>query len=150
LEGISIRKMRREDLDQVHAIESQCFSTPWQLSSFQYEIDNINAILKVAVFHVDIVGYVCIRTILDLTHLLDLAVKHDVRRMGIGSRLLSAAMEDLRMLRPDTKSLTLEVRESNIGAIKLYEKFGFNEVGRRRYYYKKPNEDAIIMGIDIN
>jgi len=149
LEGISIRKMRHEDLAQVHAIESRCFSTPWQLSSFQYEIDNIDAILKVAVFHLDIVGYVCIRTILDVTHLLDLAVKHDVRRMGIGSRLLSAAMEDLRILRPDTKTLTLEVRESNIGAINLYEKFGFNEIGRRRFYYNKPNEDAIIMGLEL-
>lgn len=142
--------MAHEDLVQVHAIESRCFSTPWQLSSFRYEIDNINAILKVAVFHVDIVGYVCIRTILDITHLMDLAVKHEVRRMGIGSRLLSAAMEDLRMLKPETTLLTLEVRESNIGAIKLYEKFAFNEVGRRRGYYKKPNEDAIIMGLDLH
>lgn len=142
--------MTHEDLVQVHAIESRCFSTPWQLSSFRYEIDNINAILKVAVFHVDIVGYVCIRTILDITHLMDLAVKHEVRRMRIGSRLLSAAMEDLRMLKPETTLLTLEVRESNIGAIKLYEKFAFNEVGRRRGYYKKPNEDAIIMGLDLH
>jgi len=150
LEGLSIRKMRHEDLDRVHAIETRCFSTPWQLSSFKYEIDNIDAILKVALFHLDIVGYVCIRTILDVTHILDIAVKHDVRRMGIAKRLLGSALQELRTARPDTKNITLEVRESNIAAIRLYEKFGFDEVGRRRDYYKKPTEDAIIMGLDLN
>ena len=142
--------MIHEDLPQVHAIEKRCFSTPWQLSSFEYEIDNIDAILKVAVFHGQITGYVCIRSILDITHVLDLAVKHDVRRMGIGSLLLVSAMQELRKMKPDRKSLTLEVRESNIAAIKLYEKFGFDEVGRRRNYYKKPHEDAVIMGLDFN
>ena len=150
MEGITIRKMKHEDLPHVHAIEKQCFSTPWQLSSFEYEIDNIDAILKVAVFHVHIVGYVCIRSLLDITHVLDLAVKHDVRRMGIGSLLLVSAMQEHRRMKPGVKSLTLEVRESNIAAIKLYEKFGFDEVGRRRNYFKKPHEDAIIMGLDFS
>lgn len=142
--------MHHEDLERVLAIETRCFSTPWQLSSFKYEIDNIDAVLKVALFHMDIVGYVCIRSILDITHILDIAVKHDVRRMGIAQMLLSSALQELRTLRPDVKNITLEVRESNIAAIRLYEKFGFNEVGRRRDYYKKPNEDAIIMGLDVN
>jgi ribosomal-protein-alanine N-acetyltransferase len=149
LEGLSIRKMRHEDLDQVHAIETRCFSTPWQLTSFKYEIDNIDAILKVASFDIDIVGYVCIRNILDVTHVLDIAVKHDVRHMGIASMLLSSALQELRTARPDTKTITLEVRESNIAAIRLYEKFGFNEIGRRRDYYKKPTEDAVLMGLDV-
>ena len=149
MEGISIRKMKHEDLEQVHAIETRSFSTPWQLTSFKYEIDNINAILKVALFNLDIVGYVCIRTILDVTHVLDIAVKHDVRRMGIAKMLLSAALQELRTAKPEIKNITLEVRESNIAAIKLYEKFGFDEIGRRRDYYKKPTEDAIIMGLDV-
>ena len=147
MEGISIRKMKHEDLEQVHAVEISCFSTPWQVTSFKYEIDNIDAILKVALFHLDIVGYVCIRTILDVTHVLDIAVKHDARHMGIASMLLSAALQELRTAKPEAKDITLEVRESNIAAIRLYEKFGFNEVGRRRDYYKKPTEDAILMGL---
>ena len=149
MEGISIRKMKHEDLAQVHAIETRCFATPWQLTSFKYEIDNIDAILKVALFDLDIVGYVCIRTILDVTHVLDIAVKHDVRHMGIASILLSAALQELRTIKPETKNITLEVRESNIAAIRLYEKFGFYEIGRRRDYYKKPTEDAVLMGIDV-
>ncbi len=149
MEKIGIRIMRHKDLDQVHAIETRCFSTPWQLSSFKYEIDNIDAILRVAFFQEDIVGYICIRTILDVTHVMDIAIKHEVRRMGIASMLLKAALQELRIKKPDTKNLTLEVRESNIAAIRFYEKFGFDEVGRRRDYYKKPTEDAIIMGLDV-
>ena len=149
MERIGIRIMRHKDLAQVHAIETRCFSTPWQLTSFKYEIDNIDAILRVAFFEEDIVGYVCIRTILDVTHVLDIAVKHDARHMGIASKLLSAALQVLRTAKPETKNITLEVRESNIAAIRLYEKFGFDEIGRRRDYFKKPTEDAILMGLDV-
>lgn len=149
MEGIVIRAMSQDDLPQVHAIENQCFTTPWRLSAFQYEIDNVDAILKVAVIEDRLVGYACIRSILDVTHIMDLAVAPKYRRMGIGSMILKAVLQELRKLKPDTKLLTLEVRESNLAAIKLYEKFGFKEIGRRRGYYNKPAEDGVIMELDI-
>ncbi len=149
MEGIIIREMTQEDLLDVHAIEKRCFTTPWQLSSFNYEINNKNAILRVVIFNKQLIGYVCIRSILDITHVLDLAVMPEYRRMGFGSLLLINALQELKRLQPETNIITLEVRESNIAAIKLYEKFDFKEIGRRRGYYTKPREDAVIMEQDI-
>ncbi len=146
--GLKIRKMLPNDLPQVCEIGKQCFTTPWQLSSFEYELGNRDTILKVAVLNIEIAGYVCIRSILDVTHVMDLAVVHKFRRIGIGSMLLRGALQELKRTRPDVRMITLEVRDSNIAAVKLYEKFGFREVGRRRNYYQKPNEDAIIMELD--
>ncbi len=149
MEGITIREMSNKDLAEVHDIEKRCFTTPWQVSSFDYEISNKDAILKVAIVNNQLIGYVCIRSILDVTHVLDLAVTPEFRKMGFGSLLLMNALYELRRLKPETTSITLEVRESNIAAIRLYEKFGFREIGRRRGYYQKPHEDAVIMEHDI-
>ncbi len=148
--GIIIRKMLHGDIMQVHEIGKQCFTTPWQLSSFEYELENRDAILKVAVLNVEIVGYICVRSILDVTHIMDLAVTPGFKRMGIASLLLRNALQELRRTRPEIILITLEVRESNIAALKLYEKYGFREIGRRRGYYKKPAEDALIMELDMN
>ncbi len=142
--------MASADLVKVHAIGEQCFSTPWQLRSFEYEIENRDAILQVAVLDSEIIGYVCLRSILDVTHVLDIAVIPAFRQTGIGSMLLRNALQELRRISPDIHLITLETRESNIAAMKLYEKFGFREIGRRRGYYQKPHEDAIIMELDMN
>lgn len=149
MEGITIRRMSYDDLPQVHAIENQCFTTPWAISFFKYELTHRQTILKVAVFNNQIVGYVCLRTILDVTHILNLAVLPGFRRRGIGSMLLRNALQELMSLKPDTNLITLAVRESNTAAIKLYEKFGFKVIGRRTSYYQKPYEDAVIMELKI-
>ncbi|HBH61797.1 MAG TPA: ribosomal-protein-alanine N-acetyltransferase [Nitrospiraceae bacterium] len=148
--AIIIRKMLPGDMLQVYEIAKQCFTTPWQLRSFEYELENRDAILKVAVLNVEIVGYICVRSILDVTHVMDVAVTPRLKRTGIGGLLLSNALQELRRVRPDINLITLEVRESNIAAVKLYEKYGFREIGRRRGYYTKPIEDALIMELDMN
>lgn len=137
--------MSYEDLPHVHVMEKNCFTTPWDISSFKYELRNKSSILKVAVFGSRIISYVCIRTILDITYVLNLVVIPEFRRMGIGTRLLLDGLKELTDLRPDTGLILLEVRESNTPAIKLYEKFGFKTIGKRAGYYHKPNEDAVIM-----
>jgi len=137
------------DLQQVYALENLCYTTPWSPDSFKYEIGNKEAILKVAVFNSQIIGYVCIRTILDMTHLLNFTVSPGFRRRGIGNMLLKNAIEELKHLKPGTK-LTLEVRRSNIPAIKFYEEFGFKVTGSRKKYYQKPEDDAILMELDIS
>ncbi len=141
--------MSFEDLPHVHVIEKSCFTTPWDISSFKYELRHKRTILKVAVFNNRIIGYVCIRTILDITHVLNLVVLPEFRRMGIGSRLLQDGLKELTNLRPDTGLILLEVRESNTPAIKLYEKSGFKIRGKRTGYYHMPNEDAVIMKLKI-
>ncbi len=138
------------DIVQVHDMSIKCFTTPWELNSFEYELSNRDSILNVAELDNEIAGYICLRTMLDVTHVLDVAVTPRLRRSGIGSMLLRSALQDLRRLKPDITLVTLEVRESNIAAIRLYEIFGFKEIGRRKEYYKKPAEDAIIMEMDMS
>ncbi|MDP3297709.1 MAG: ribosomal protein S18-alanine N-acetyltransferase [Thermodesulfovibrionia bacterium] len=147
MEGIVIREMLYKDLPGVDRIEKTCFTTPWDIRSFEYELGCKDTILKVAVLNNQIIGYVCVRTILDITHILNLVVLPDFRRKGIGSMLLRDALNELKRLKPDINLITLEVRESNTAAIKLYEKFGFKVMGKRISYYDKPYENAIIMGL---
>ena len=135
------------DLPEVLEIECICFTTPWDIRSFEYELEHKDTILKVAVLNNQIIGYVCVRTILDVTHILNLAVLPGLRRRGIGSMLLRDALNELKQLKPDINLITLEVRESNAAAIKLYEKFGFQVMGKRIGYYDKPHENAVIMGL---
>ncbi|MBI5409947.1 MAG: ribosomal protein S18-alanine N-acetyltransferase [Nitrospirae bacterium] len=149
MEGIIIREMSSGDLPEVHALEDQCYSTPWSINSFKHELQNKDAILKAAVLNHHIIGYVCVRTILDMTHLLNLAVSPEFRRKGVGSMLLLEVIKDLKRLKPGIK-LTLEVRQSNTAAVKLYEGFGFKATGKRTGYYQKPHDDAVIMELDIN
>lgn len=148
MEGIKLRSMTQADLSQVLAIEEECFSSPWSINSFKYEIEQSESIFKAAVLDEQVVGYVCLRTMLDITHVMNLAVLPQYRRMGIGLILLRDALHELRRQRPDIKFVTLEVRESS-GALKLYEKAGFAAIGKRKGYYHSPDEDAIIMGMEI-
>jgi len=149
LEGIIIREMCREDLPQVQAIENQCFTTPWNITSFKYELRNKDAILEVTVYSEQIVGYICMRTMLGVTYIFNLAVLPRFRRIGIGSALLSEALRELKGRDPVAELITLEVRESNTAAIRLYDKFGFKLSGKRTGYYQKPREDAVIMGLKL-
>jgi ribosomal-protein-alanine N-acetyltransferase len=137
------------DLRRVCDIENLCYTTPWSPDSFRYEIGNKEAILKVAVIDSQIVGYICVRTILDMTHLLNFTVLPEFRRRGIGKMLLKNAIEELKNLKPDTR-LTLEVRRSNTPAIRCYEGFGFKITGGRKKYYQKPEDDAVLMELDIS
>jgi len=150
LEGVKVRDISPDDLPQVKALADRNCTTPWSISSFQYEIENKDAVLKVALIDTRIIGYICIRSFLDATHVMDLAVIEEQRQQGVGAILFIEALQEIRKAKPEMEHITLEVRESNIAAIKLYEKFGFRETGRRTNYYSNPNEDGIIMGLDLN
>ena len=89
-----------------------------------------------------VVGYIAILCILDEGNLVSIAVHEDCREMGIASELLDIAYG--KAAERGVASIHLEVRESNEAAIGLYEKEGFSEVGRRKGFYSKPEEDAIL------
>ena len=105
--------------------------------------------MKVAVKDSRITGYICIRSFLDATHVMDIAVVEKHRQQGVGSMLFLEALRKITKTKPETEHITLEVRESNAAAIELYKKYGFMETGRRKNYYKDPVEDGIIMGMDL-
>ena len=137
------------DLSEVHMLESICDPTPWSINALGYEIDNKDSILKVAVRAEKIIGYVCIRTLLDITHVMKISVLPEDRRKGTGSALFSESLKQLRLHQPDVHSITLEVRDSNSAATKLYNNYGFRKTGTRRNYYKNPTEDGIVMQLDM-
>jgi ribosomal-protein-alanine N-acetyltransferase len=141
--------MTHEDLPQVHAMDQEIYETPWSMSSFSHELGNPETIMKVAEISGMIVGYICLRTMLDITHVMKIGVLEKFRRKGIGGRLLMNAIRDLRNSRSDVRSVSLEVRVSNVNAISLYKKAGFRESGLRPSYYRQPDEDALIMTADL-
>lgn len=145
--NIKIRNLEEQDLPYVLEIASQSFSIPWSLNSFKNELLNPHSILRVAEFSGEIVGYIVLRKILDEAELLSIAVKPELRRKGIATELIKNVLNELK---DSVKTCFLEVRVSNKKAISFYEKIGFKKVGLRKKYYLLPEEDAIIMKLDLS
>ena len=138
-----IREMRMDDVSAIAELEKVCFSDPWSESSIASEVNNPLSYWLVAVEHGKVVGYVGSQSVLDSADMMNIAVSPEFRRQGIGEKLILALTDHLRKNR--VIALLLEVRVSNAQAIRIYEKFGFVEVGRRRNYYRNPKEDALIL-----
>jgi len=140
---IRLREMRREDLGPIEAIERVSFTLPWTRSMFLTEIENRQGRRRVALDESGrVVGYIICRFYGDLWHIMNLAVREDRRRQGIGGQLMD---DFLGQTAGAGISYTLEVRESNTEAAHLYAARGFHPIGRRPGYYHDNREDAIIM-----
>jgi ribosomal-protein-alanine N-acetyltransferase len=138
------------DLAEVHAIEVRSFSNPWHKTTFLGEIQNRSlAYPYVAVSDPDrkIIGYVLFWLIDDEAQINNVAVNPDYRGKGIGEELIRFALDKIRHL--GGTFVTLEVRQSNTAAIKLYLKLGFTELGVRKEYYSNPTEDADVLSLDL-
>ena len=148
---VQIDIMKQEDLTEVLAIEKQSFISPWTWGMFEKEIDAGQSQCLVARVNNGknnfIGGYIIFWGVVDEAHLYNLAVLPELRGQGLAGYLLSAMTEISKQL--GIKAQTLEVRESNKDAIKLYGKYGFVVKGRRKKYYSDTNEDALIMWADV-
>jgi len=138
-----IEKMSERHVRQVAELEKLCFSDPWSESSVASELDNKLSLWLVAVEDDTVVGYVGSQTCCDETDMMNVAVHPDYRRKGIAAALVAALVDALQAA--GSHCLTLEVRASNEPAKSLYEKLGFEQVGRRPNYYRNPKEDALIL-----
>lgn len=133
---------KREHLKQIANLESICFSEPWSEETL---LDAFSHGTKLLVAEKDrkVLGYVGISCILDEGYITNIAVSPDYRRQGIATALINelfSLAEDLSL-----SFISLEVRESNLTAISLYEKMGFVKVGTRINFYRDPVENASIM-----
>lgn len=138
-----IVKMQPEHVASVAEMERQCFSDPWSEKSVASELHNPLSLWLIAEVDGVVAGYVGSQTVLDSADMMNLAVSPSFRRQGIGERLVNCLTEALK--EKGVKTLLLEVRISNEPAKELYQKLGFEMVGKRPRYYEKPREDALIL-----
>lgn len=137
-----ITKMEFRHLISVCDIELEAFAlSPWSADMFGNELSNPLCTYVVGEVDDSVVAYAGMWCIVDEAHLTTIAVKQNFRTMRIGSVLLGYMIETAKS--KNMKSITLEVRQSNIPAQNLYRKFGFSVTGKRKRYYK--TEDALIM-----
>ncbi len=147
--NIELRRLTLADLAAIDRIERQSYPTPWSRSMFASELAKTSSICLGAVdadAGETLVAYLIISRYADAWHVMNVAVQKDYREHGIATKLLNRLFEVTA--RDDRRGYTLEVRVSNRGAIRLYEKLGFVPRGIRRGYYTDNREDALIMWKD--
>lgn len=137
------REMLVEDLDQVMEIEEDLFSVPWTREGFLTYLMKKDTMFFVVEEKEKILGFCSMMTVLDEGDILNVAVRRDRQKEGIGQFLVDSIlrMADLQGIR----LVHLEVREGNQTARRLYERLGFKEDGLRRNYYEDPVENAVLM-----
>lgn len=142
-DAISFRPMTEADIDAVLKIEYAAFSHPWTRGIFTDSLKTYHCWLMFE--GEQQVGHGVIQVIIDEAHLLNITVKAESQGRGLGLQLLEHLMQQAQL--QGAKDCFLEVRASNQGAYRLYERYGFNEVGRRRDYYPAVGgrEDALVM-----
>ena len=140
---MTFREMLVEDLEQVVDIEQNLFSVPWTKEGFLTYLMKKDTMFFVVEEKERILGYCSMMTVLDEGDILNVAVRSDRQKEGIGqflvdSMLRMAEMEGIRLVH-------LEVRQGNGTARRLYQRLGFKEDGLRRDYYENPVENAVLM-----
>ncbi len=140
--------MDKSHLSQVAELDKALFSRPWGQDSWESELYNTTVSMVVAETEDGFVlGYGVLGVILDEGCLEKLAVRPEYQRQGIAQAILGSF---LRYGQENLAFITLEVREHNVPAISLYEKNGFQTVGRRKNYYSEIHEDALLMTLDFH
>jgi len=146
--GSRLRPMSILDLDDVMAIEKRAYAFPWTRGIFS---DCLRVGYSAWCYEKDaeLLGYGVMSVAVGEAHMLNLTVRPESQRQGIGERLLKHFMQTAR--RHDADVLMLEVRPTNEPAIALYRKLGFNEIGVRQGYYpaQQGREDALILACGL-
>ena len=144
---MEITEMTLEDLNIMQDNLYSDFDNFWSYNILKQEIENENTTYIIAKENNQIVGFAGISVCLDEATLHNIVVKKTCRGRGIGGELLEALIELCSDL--NVKSLTLEVDTLNVPAIKLYEKFGFKNLGIRKKYYDNSHDAFIMTKYDI-
>jgi [ribosomal protein S18]-alanine N-acetyltransferase len=145
---VAIRPAIEADLDAIHAIECESFGDPWARETFRNLLDHTPGRMEVAVGAAGaLIGYAVAWYAADEAEIANIAVAPDARRQGVGALLLNRILQSAATF--GARTVFLEVRESNLDARKLYGARGFGIVGRRKQYYRHPNEDALIMRLAL-
>lgn len=145
---LRFRPMQAADLDAIMAIEPTIYPYPWSRGNFS---DSLDAGYSGWVYEENgvIIGYAMLMLVLDEAHLLNISIAKSHQGRGLGAALLEYMMQVARG--HGAANMFLEVRPSNLAAIRLYERTGFNEMAVRRGYYPAADgrEDALLMGVAL-
>lgn len=139
---IIIKKAELSDVPQIAEIERKSIPQPWSEAAFTAALADEKAVTLAAYSGDILCGFITGVYLLDTADIYSVAVSSEYRKKGVGKRLLE---EFFSALPDDVNNVCLEVRESNIPAINLYEKTGFERVGLRKNFYQSPRENAILM-----
>src|SRR5260221_11224020 len=126
---IILRPLVEADLPAVLMIEESSFSSPWTRAAFVHELQSPHSCSTIAERAGEVLGYLCGWYVADEVQILNVAVQTNSRRQGVAERLLRHVLEAGQ--RKGTQSENLEVRQSNLPARQLYEKFALREVAVR-------------------
>jgi ribosomal-protein-alanine N-acetyltransferase len=153
-EQFYIRCIEEEDLEDVIKLNNDSGFDSWKREDYQKIIDSKDLITLVALTNNEstvevkkVVGFLLVRLLSVEGEILTFAVKKDFRRKKVASLLIDRLIIEAKLM--GVESLFLEVRQSNIPAIKLYLAKGFRKLGLRPYYYTDPEEGAVLMILDI-
>ena len=144
---INIYDMKVEHIDEVCFIQKESFSLPWSRDAYITELENQLSKNIVAEIDGKIVGFGGMWLVFDEAHITNIAVSPKYRGCGIGEKLVDKLIEEA--ITAKIERMTLEVRETNNAARKMYKKLGFDDLGERKSYYYDTNESAIIMGKEL-
>lgn len=140
---LEISEMRPEDVASVAALEKDLFSLPWSEAGFLTSLCSPDTLYLVVRDGDRIAGYCGLLQSFDEADITNVAVREELWNRGVGRMMLQELME--RGKKRGIERFTLEVRVSNLAAIHLYQRLGFEPVGIRKNFYEKPQEDAVIM-----
>lgn len=139
---IEISTMMLNDLKQIKKNLQTDFDDFWNFEIFKEELANTNSMYLVLKYENEIVSFGGIKIILDEADIMNIVTKKDKRNQGFAKFLLNELITIAE--EQNCKTITLEVDENNLPAIKLYTDFEFKEVGKRKNYYKN-GDTAILM-----
>jgi ribosomal-protein-alanine N-acetyltransferase len=137
------------DLAGVLEVEDESFTNPWTRDMYTWELQNRNVchIFVVRTPECLVAGFCAFWLVFDEIHINNVALRPAYRNQGLGTALMDHVMREAREL--GARRATLEVRASNAGARRLYERLGFYVAGTRRNYYTNPVEDALILWAEL-
>ncbi|MBR3654594.1 MAG: ribosomal protein S18-alanine N-acetyltransferase [Elusimicrobia bacterium] len=142
MENKYIRDCIKENIDTIYEIDKTGSSYNWTKSMFLEELENKNSFFKILYFNDVIVGYIIYHVVIDEAEILNIVIDNKVKRQNFGKYLLEQTLNNLA--KQNIKTVFLEVGEKNVPAINLYLKFGFEQYGIRKEYYKN-KEHALLM-----
>ena len=135
--------MQEGDIKNVAHLEEKYFSQPWSEDGLRHYLENGQTLFIVAKHDNEVAGYAAVLCAADEGNLVSIAVDEEFRNMGIAREILDILYEEL--VKNGVEKIFLEVRESNEAAISLYRSENFEEIGKRKGFYEKPKEDALLF-----